>query len=102
MRSTPAHAKHREALPAESVGYCDGVGGHRQDRSVWMHARPSVARSVEGHDMCTDALEQAGIGTAIEPRSRRAVKSKERSATRVAPCCPGDDPAVGSLDRFLR
>ena len=100
--ATPTHTEHGETVPTEVVGHRDRVVGHREDRPVPMYARPPVSRSVEGHDMCTDALEQLGIGTAVEPRSGRAVKKHERSATRVAPCRPRDDSAVGSLDRSLR
>jgi len=102
VRAAPAHAEHREAVPPQSVGHRNGVVGHRQDSPFRMDARLPVAGTVESHDVGPDALEEAGVGTAIEPRSGCAVKSQERPAVGIAPGRPGDDPAVGSLDRRLR
>ncbi len=36
--AAPAHAEHREAVPAAGVGHGDGVVGCRKDRPLRMHA----------------------------------------------------------------
>jgi hypothetical protein len=102
VRAAAAHADHLKAVPTGCVGNRDGVLGDRRDRSLKMHARLSVAGSVEGHDVGADPLEEPGIGTAIEPRPGRAVEEQERTTCPVAPFRPGEDPATGSLDCSLR